>query len=192
LGLIGTILKSARDEFIDLTINVLAPKFDIKSRYTGSPGIVGIPLKDDDCLVVQVGEDLTKSVFVGTFQNQDIEPGELLLYSRDDNGNVKTKIHLKKDGSFDITVPGDYVINTTGKFTINADGDIELLSNVILGSVSATEAQVKGTTLKSYLDSLKTYIDSHTHPASTGTTSVPTTLSPTVAAIESTKHKLDS
>lgn len=99
MGLIGKVLKHVISDFILITNNVLAPKFDIESRYAGTPGIVGIPLKDDSCIIVQISEDLSKTVFIGTIQNQDINEGEVLVYSRDSNGNLKAKVYCDKDGN---------------------------------------------------------------------------------------------
>lgn len=79
---------------------------------------------------------------------------------------------------------------------IRPDGTIVLAGDVAMGADTATEAVVLGTTLKSYLDANKTWQDTHTHPfVATGAvspTAVPTAPSPTVPAIESTRHTVDS
>lgn len=83
---------------------------------------------------------------------------------------------------------------------IRPDGTIVLAGDVAMGADTATEAVVLGTTLKSYLDSLKIWLDAHIHAttatigssATVGVISPPSPASPTVPAIESTRHTVDS
>lgn len=62
-----------------------------------------------------------------------------------------------------------------------------------LGAATATHPHALGDILKTHLEAVKTYLDSHTHPHALGpgTTSPPAAPSPVVAPIESLKHKLD-
>lgn len=95
---------------------------------------------------------------------------------------------------------GEVVVRAFGESAalvrIRPDGTIVLAGDVAMGAETATEAVVLGTTLKSYLDGMKAWADTHTHPfVATGAaspTSAPTTPSPTVPAIESTRHTVDS
>lgn len=82
---------------------------------------------------------------------------------------------------------------------IRPDGTIVLAGDVAIGADTATEAVVLGTTLKSYLDGMKVWADSHVHvgPATApvglvSNTGAPIAPSPTVPAIESTRHTVDS
>lgn len=82
---------------------------------------------------------------------------------------------------------------------IRPDGTIVLAGNVAMGADTATEAVVLGTTLKNYLDGMKLWADGHSHvgPATAPTgpvapTGIPVAPSPTVPAIESTRHTVDS
>jgi hypothetical protein len=110
VGLIGKVLKVAFNDFIEITSNVLAPKYDRVARYTGTPGIVGIPLKDDDSIIIQIGDDLSKLVFIGTLQNQEVGEGEILIYSRDSDGNVAAKVYCDKDGNVIINDDSDNAV----------------------------------------------------------------------------------
>lgn len=110
MGLIGKVIKTAFEDFIEITSNVLAPKYDRVARYSGTPGIVGIPLKDDDSIIIQIGDDLSKMVFIGTLQNQDIAKGEVLIYSRDSDGNLKAKVYCDKDGNVTINDDSDNAV----------------------------------------------------------------------------------
>jgi len=47
-----------------------------------------------------------------------------------------------------------------------------------------------GETLKTFLDGLKLWLDTHTHPTVVGPTSIPTVLSPSVPAVASTSGKV--
>ena len=113
MGLIAKTIKSAIDEVLEIT-SELWPDFNKKSRFVSSPGIQGIPLEDDECILVRVGTDLSKTVFIGTFHKEDIEPGEVIVYSRDGNGNLIAKVYCDKDGNI---------------FLQNDNGFAKLLSN---------------------------------------------------------------
>jgi len=96
---------------------------------------------------------------------------------------------------------GEVVVRAFGSdaalIRLTPDGDCIVAGNLLAGSDSVTEAMVLGTTLKSYLDSLKTSLDTHTHTvpitgaAGTTASTPPLVPSPAVPTIESSKHKLD-
>lgn len=74
---------------------------------------------------------------------------------------------------------------TNGKKQIEATGGIELISGASL------EKMVLGQTLKTFIDGLKTWLDSHVHPTPVGPSSAPLVPSPTVPNFLSNKNKVD-
>lgn len=76
------------------------------------------PLPEDRVVLVEV-EGTGNAVAVGVLsESQGAKPGEKLIYSRDENGKLKSKIWLKNDGSIEI--------ETSGELKITADADLSI------------------------------------------------------------------
>ncbi len=150
MGLIAKTIKSAIDGVWEIT-SELWPDFNKKARLVSSPGIQGIPLEDDECILIRIGSDMSKTAFIGTFHKEDIEPGEVIVYSRDANGDLIAKVYCDKDGNV----------------TINADSD---------NAVRFSELKTAFDQLKSDFSSfVTTQYNLHMHPtAATGAASLPT------------------
>jgi hypothetical protein len=90
----------------------------IQTRETLRPaGLDSLPIPGDK---VQVkGED--NSMESGDIKQPDVKSGEIKIYSRDVSGNQLASVHLKEDGSIEISTTLDIDINGA---TITALGDV--------------------------------------------------------------------
>lgn len=120
------------------------------------------PLPEDRVVLLDI-EGTGNCASVGVLaKSQGAEPGEKILYSRDEDGNVKAKIHLKKDGSVvfegegdaeltikggvNITVKGDAAVKVDGKASVKADGNVQVESSaktIVKGSNVEVNGNVK-------------------------------------------------
>lgn len=106
------------------------------------------PLPEDRVAIMDI-EGTGNSVSVGVLsKSQGAKPGEKLIYSRDEDGNVVAKIHLKNDGSVlfegekdaELTVKGDVNITVNGnaKFNIDKDAEITAKNITLKGNIKVT------------------------------------------------------
>lgn len=87
------------------------------------------PLPEDRVVLVDI-EGTGNACVVGTLvYSQGAEPGEKLIYSRNSDGDLVAKIHLKKDGKIEVEADDDISIKTNGKLIIEAAKDVEVKIN---------------------------------------------------------------
>ena len=144
----------------------------------GHAAVLGRPPGDTEVLFVRNGDELLTVASRETRWQVELSEGDVCV--RNLTGDHPVRLWLKADGTA----------------VLEAD-------TVKIGDSSATEAIALGTTLKSHLDSLKTYIDAiatayaaHNHPtAPAGPVSPPNTpivgANPSVPDIES-RHKVEN
>jgi hypothetical protein len=127
MGLIGRILDSFKGTAGEPAAKVEIYKGDnANARIFNPPGDDSRPLDGDICYT-EDSEDTEGGKDIIGFIDQKNEPvsekGERRLYSRDANGNIVAKIHLKKDGT---------VLIEAVKLSLG-DGTNEFLSEAIKG-----------------------------------------------------------
>jgi hypothetical protein len=99
MGYIGRLISTRIDNYI---LGVIEKKkgYNLESSYFGPAGIDARPLPEDKQYCgSQDGSE--KYVVLGSLMiSKGAKEGELILYSRDSDGNVKSKVYLKNDGKF--------------------------------------------------------------------------------------------
>lgn len=136
-----------------------------------------VPEKGDTVEVYFLEADPSRAVYLGQIRwLEDSLKGDY-------DGRVTRRI------LYDDPVTGDRLeYDTNAGELLFFSGSVKVFSHVdgALTFYEGTEALALGTTLKGFLDSLKTWADTHTHPtAPGGPVSAPTTPSPSVPTIES-------
>lgn len=101
------------------------------------------PLPGDFCLSLDL-EQIGRVICMGFIdpENSDLtEDGEKLIYSRDQDGAIVAKIHLKKDGTIQVDTDKDLVANVGGRTTLESVGDVDLTApNVnIIGNLNVSK-----------------------------------------------------
>ncbi len=74
-----------------------------------SPGIDAPPLKDDKMIIVN-SEEKTFYCIGSLMISAGAENGEMVIFSRDSNGAIKGKIHIKKDGKIQMNDGNDNAV----------------------------------------------------------------------------------
>jgi hypothetical protein len=99
MGLISKVVEAAIDTYLLVTSEIY-PDYSRESRAIFPPGFEGWPITDDLGLVVEVGGS-GKTGFLGVFPaaSGGLEAGEVRIYSRDGDGNIKAFVICKADGT---------------------------------------------------------------------------------------------
>jgi len=117
MGRIARWIRSQIDKYI---IGVVESRLNttIQAFLYGSPGDDSPPLPEDRVLIIKI-DGSGKYAIAGTLVlSQGAEPGERKLYSRDNEGNLKSLIYLKNDGTMELNGNTDFAV----RFTILESG----------------------------------------------------------------------
>lgn len=137
MGVIGKAVNHAIEKFIDL-ISETKKGFTQNARLYTSPGEDAVPCKEDHLILVKV-DGTGKYVAVGVLAvSQGAKPGEKIIYARDSDGKIVSKITMLNDGSIQIeakTILGEAEEKNTLK-----GADVEISGNTKLtgGSVECS------------------------------------------------------
>lgn len=114
MGRIARMIKTEIENFIVQTVEMYFGA-NVTAETFAPSGDDSPPLPDDRIVLVQT-DGTNNFVAVGVLSvSQGAKPGEKILYSRDENGEVKAAIKLLNDGSIQMQTFGDAGINLTDK-----------------------------------------------------------------------------
>ena len=114
MGRIARMIKTEIEKFIVQTVEMYFGA-NVTAETFAPSGDDSPPLPDDRIVLVQT-DGTNNFVAVGVLSvSQGAKPGEKILYSRDENGEVKAAIKLLNDGSIQMQTFGDAGINLTDK-----------------------------------------------------------------------------
>ena len=114
MGRIARMIKTEIENFIVQTVEMYFGA-NVTAETFAPSGDDSPPLPDDRIVLVQT-DGTNNFVAVGVLSvSQGAKPGEKILYSRDENGEVKAAIKLLCDGSIQMQTFGDAGINFTDK-----------------------------------------------------------------------------
>lgn len=142
MGRIGKLIQSKIETYIDHVIETRL-NYNQTCRMFGPAGDDSPPLKDERIVIVQV-DGTGRFVAVGALSiSQGAKPGEKILYSRDENGELKAVLSLLQDGKVKLETPGDIEVKTDGQ------SSLEATAVKIKGETTITgNTEIKGGTLK--------------------------------------------
>ena len=138
MGVLATVVKTETGDYEEIVQTVAAHYGENKFCDQFAPsGEDAPPLKDDLVALVEV-EGTGNMASVGVLaKSQGAKPGEKIIYSRNEKGEVVAKIYLKNDGSVEfegdgdaeLTIKGGVTINVKSDCKVNVDGNATLESN---------------------------------------------------------------
>lgn len=135
MGLIAKVLKieNGDDEEVIQTVEAHYGENKYTDQYSSS-GDDAPPLVEDRVVLVGV-EGTGNAVSCGVLtKSQGAKPGEKLIYSRNEDGELVAKIHLKNDGSVEFYGEKDAELEVKGDVRVKIEGDanVEASGKVIL------------------------------------------------------------
>ncbi|GAG06440.1 unnamed protein product, partial [marine sediment metagenome] len=158
----------------DFIINTIEKRlnYNITANTYGPAGDDSPGLSDDRVFLASIDQSQGKMVVLGHLSvTQGAEPGEKIIYSRDDDGNTVAKIYFQKDGK--LTIETDDEINVLGSKKIIIDGteDVEIKSDAKVVLQNGTSTSTRGDEIQTQLDQMKTDLNNfinttynvHTH-----------------------------
>lgn len=114
MGRIARLIKTEIEKFIVQTVEMYFGA-NVTAETFAPSGDDSPPLPDDRIVLVQT-DGTNNFVAVGVLSvSQGAKPGEKILYSRNDDGEVMAAIKLLNDGSIQMQTFGDAGINLTDK-----------------------------------------------------------------------------
>ena len=168
-AMVGKVTATAVDTFLLVTSEIF-PNFTKESRAVYPPGYEGIPLEEDQGIVIKVGSK-GKTAFIGSFPpDSEMEAGEARFYARDSDGNITAEV-IAIDGAIIIDVAGTQIWVTDGEIALGEEnpGDNLALASLVMDR----------------LDTLQSTFDGHDHitTATVGATPTPGVISPYASPI---------
>lgn len=112
MGRIGRLIETAIEKFIVQTVEAYAG-VNLTADTFAASGDDSPPLAEDRIVLVQV-DGTGNFVAVGVLtESQGAKPGEKILFSRNDKGEVQAALKLLNDGKVEMVSPAD--VNVSGK-----------------------------------------------------------------------------
>lgn len=110
MGLIGKVLEPV----IKLGLRQIRQEIYTNYIKTGfqvlPPGIDAVPIEGDQGVAIVIDSTPGKSVHIGVYPDPQADTGEVRLYSRDDDGNQKAFLWVKKDGTLEVNGSADFAV----------------------------------------------------------------------------------
>lgn len=95
---IGEIDREENEDGLRKIIIEIYKDFTQDTYDLSPPGIDAPPLPGDQGVSISIDGSSGKHFHIGIYPDPEAEPGEIRFYSRDEDGNKKAFLHLKKDG----------------------------------------------------------------------------------------------
>jgi|LGOV01.1.fsa_nt_gb hypothetical protein len=99
MGSIAKIISTKMENFVISTIEKRLG-FKIEATHISPSGDDSPPLPKDKTFIVTKDESGTYVILGNLMISQGAKAGEKILYSRDSQGKIKSKLYLKGDGTF--------------------------------------------------------------------------------------------
>jgi len=113
VGIIARVIKHAFEKNITLT-GETRKDFNFNTLLYTPAGDDSIPLKDERLILAKV-DGTGKYVTVGVLTpSQGAKPGEKILFARDEDGNVVSKLSFLKDGTVKLEAEKDFIRQIKG------------------------------------------------------------------------------
>lgn len=124
---IGRHLKTEIDKYIEQVVETRLNYNQSAMTYAAS-GDDSPPLENDRIVLVQV-DGTGRFVAVGVLTaSQGAKPGEKILFSRDEDGEVKSVLRLLNDGKIEMVAPDAFSIESKKKLSLKSDDEFSLES----------------------------------------------------------------
>lgn len=160
MGNIGEITEVKIEEKIREIVTEIFENYTVQASQISPSGIDSSPLKEKQGVILPVGGS-GKFVHIGTYTDNQVDEGEIKVYSEDADANMVASIYLDKDGKITIESEDDIAIICKKNVKVNADEEIIINDG--------TDYAVKYNELETAFNQLQDDFDNHTHSIASGT-----------------------
>jgi hypothetical protein len=139
------VLKHTIEKFVQMTTEVWKG-FNQEARLYNSPGEDAVPCKGDQLILVKT-DGTGKYAAVGVLTvSQGALPGEKIIYARDPDAQIVSKIAMLNDGTVRIEAEGDIIQSAKGEFTAASEKGVSLTAkeNVNIAADKDMTHEAKG------------------------------------------------
>jgi hypothetical protein len=137
------VLKAAIDKFVQVTSEVWKG-FNRDARLYGASGDDSPPCKDDQIILVKI-DGTGKYIAAGVLTvSQGAKAGEKILYARDADAKIVSKIAMLNDGSVKLEADGDIGLASKGAVTTQSEEDTAFIAKKNMTTEAAEKNTVKG------------------------------------------------
>jgi len=148
MGRIGRLIQTAIEKFIVQTVEAYAGVNLSADTYAPS-GDDSPPLPEDRIVLVQV-DGTGNFVAVGVLtESQGAKPGEKILFSRDENGEVKAILKLLNDGKIELSTPEAISVDNKKGISVKSKEKIEIGAQEMAMTADKVTVEGKGISVKS-------------------------------------------
>lgn len=147
MGRIGSLISSAIEDFIVQTVESRLG-FNQDCVSASPSGIEAIPISDDRILLSKVdgtGKWIAHSVIT---EPKGAKAGDVWLYSRDENGELKASVKINADGTIEVNASDSVTLNLEKDcdVTINGNANISVSGDSSIETSGA--CSIKGQTVE--------------------------------------------
>lgn len=123
MGRIGRLIQTAIEKFIVQTVETYTG-VNLTAETFAPSGDDSPPLAEDRIVLVQV-DGTGNFVAVGVLtESQGAKPGEKILFSRNDKGEVQAALKLLNDGKIEMVSPADVQFSVKKNMQISAEENL--------------------------------------------------------------------
>lgn len=142
MGRIGRLIQTTIEKFIVQTVETYTG-VNLTAETFAPSGDDSPPLAEDRIVLVQV-DGTGNFVSVGVLtESQGAKPGEKILFSRNEDGEIQAALKLLNDGKIEMISPADVQFNVKKNMQIAAEENLEASGKAV--SVSAQDGmELKG------------------------------------------------
>lgn len=130
MGRIGRLIQTAIEKFIVQTVETYTG-VNLTAETFAPSGDDSPPLAEDRIVLVQV-DGTGNFVSVGVLtESQGAKPGEKILFSRNDKGEVQAALKLLNDGKIEMISPADVQFNVKKNMQISAEENLNVAGKAV-------------------------------------------------------------
>ena len=130
MGVIARAVKYAAEKFVTLT-GETRKDFNVNTLLYAPAGDDSIPLPDEWLVLAKV-DGTGRYVTVGVLTpSQGAKPGEKILFARDGEGNVVSKLSFLKDGTVKLEADNDFIKEIKGNVKAKIKNELSVEANNI-------------------------------------------------------------
>jgi len=125
VGVIARAIKYAAEKFVTLTGETRKDFYLNTLLYTPA-GDDSVPLPDERLVLTKV-DGTGKYVTIGVLTpSQGAKPGEKILFARDEEGNVVSKMSFLKNGTVKLEAEGDFIKTVKGNASVEIEKELSV------------------------------------------------------------------
>jgi hypothetical protein len=140
---VGRVLDHAIEKFIDITHEIWKG-INQNARLYGAAGEDSPPCKEDQMILLKIDGTGKYIALAALTVSLGAKPGEKIIYARNADAAIVSKISMLNDGSVQMEADGDVTHTAQGSYNIEGEKDISVKAKENITQEAAKKNMVKG------------------------------------------------